>query len=82
MVTKIYHRSTLEPFIYIACKSKEASELLDYFALPNMHLNELNVNHTDIDTGCHPCQFHDQLKKFKCSFNVVRDLKNFISNYQ
>ena len=65
MVTKVYHRSKSEPSIYIACKSKESSDLLDYFGLPNVHLNKLNVSHEEIDSERRTCHFHDQSKKIQ-----------------
>lgn len=77
---KIYNRVLAEPSIYIACKSKEAAELLDFYSLPNLNLNDFNVNHVDIDTGRRPCRFHDQSKQFKCSYNIVKDLKRHVRN--
>lgn len=68
-----------EPSIYIACKSKEAEDLLDFFGLPNMNLNALNVCHGNINSGQPPCRFHKR-GDYKCSFNIVKDLKHFMKH--
>ena len=61
IIRKMYNKAICRTSAYVACKSKEAEDLLDPFGIENMNLNSMGRDFKDINTRTRPCSFHKQL---------------------